>query len=192
MSGQQVDLTRLLHAWSSGDSNALAAVAALVNEELRGMARRILAGASSDAQWRPTELVDEAYLRLLDWHGIRWQNRAHFFGTVASMMRRTLVDAARARNAVKRGEGAHTVGLDEVRPAGSDGQPDLLAVQEVLERLEAVNPRAGKVVEMRFFGGFTVEETAEALGVSRRTVINDWNTARAWLQKELSPGQESP
>ena len=191
MTGAQVDLTRLLHAWSSGDSNAMAAVAALVNEELRGMARRILVGASSDAQWRPTELVDEAYLRLLDWHGIQWQNRAHFFGTVAGMMRRTLVDAARARNAIKRGEGAHAIPLDDVRSAGPDAHPDLVAVQEALERLEALNSRAGKVVEMRFFGGFTVDETAEALGVSRRTVINDWNTARAWLQKELSPGQES-
>lgn len=186
MAAEQVDLTGLLHAWSRGDGDAVAAVAALVNEELRGMARRILTGAHRDSQWRPTELVDEAYLRLLDWHGIQWQNRAHFFGTVAGMMRRTLVDAARARNAAKRGEGVSAVPLSEVRPATPDSRPDLAAVQEALEKLEALSPRAGKVVEMRFFGGFTVEETAEALGISRRTVINDWNTARAWLQRELA------
>lgn len=190
MANAQVDLTRLLHAWTRGDRDAMAAVAALVNEELRGMARRMLAGASGDAEWRPTELVDEAYLRLLDWHGIEWQNRAHFFGTVAGMMRRTLVDAARARNAVKRGEGGQAIPLHEVRTAASASQPDLVAVQEALEKLEALNPRAGKVVEMRFFGGFTVDETAGTLGVSRRTVINDWNTARAWLQKELSIAEQ--
>lgn len=186
MSGQPGNLTHLLHAWSEGDNEAMAAVAALVNEELRAMARRLLAGEASNGEWRPTELVDEAYLRLLDWHGIQWQNRAHFFGTVATMMRRVLVDSARARKAVKRGEGVVPLALDHIAIAASNPASDLVALEEALQKLEALNARAGKVVEMRFFGGFSVEETAEALGTSKRTVINDWNTARAWLHKQLS------
>jgi RNA polymerase sigma-70 factor, ECF subfamily len=186
MRGELANLTHLLHAWSEGDSAALATVAALVNEELRGMARGILAGESRDGQWRPTELVDEVYLRLLDGHGIQWQNRVHFFSTVARMMRRILVDSARARKAVKRGEGVDAMPLDDVQVAPSGSEFDLVALEEALAKLDALKPRAGKVVEMRFFGGFSVDETAEALGISRRTVINDWNTARAWLYQELS------
>jgi RNA polymerase sigma factor (TIGR02999 family) len=186
MSGEPGNLTHLLHAWSEGDSEALDAVAALVNEELRAMARRLLAGESSNAEWRPTELVDEAYLRLLDWHGVQWQNRSHFFGTVAGMMRRVLVDSARARKAIKRGDGAELLTLDQMEIAASGPANDLVALEEALQKLEELNARAGKVVEMRFFGGFSVEETAEALGISRRTVINDWNTARAWLHNQLT------
>ncbi len=186
MRGEPANLTHLLQAWSEGDSAALATVAALVNEELRGMARGILAGESRDGQWRPTELVDEAYLRLLDSHGIQWQNRVHFFSTVARMMRRILVDSARARKAVKRGEGVEAVPLDDEQIAASGSAFDLVALEAALAKLDALKPRAGKVVEMRFFGGFSVDETAEALGISKRTVINDWNTARAWLSRELS------
>jgi RNA polymerase sigma factor (TIGR02999 family) len=185
MSGEPGNLTHLLHAWSEGDSEAMAAVAALVNEELRAIARRLLAGESSNAEWRPTELVDEAYLRLLDWQGVEWQNRAHFFGTVAGMMRRVLVDSARARKAIKRGDGTALLSFDQREIAAPGPADDLVALEESLQKLEALNARAGKVVEMRFFGGFSVEETAEALGISRRTVINDWNTARAWLHKQL-------
>jgi RNA polymerase sigma-70 factor, ECF subfamily len=192
MSDERGHLTGLLHAWSEGDSEAMASVAALVNEELRAMARRMLAGESAQGQWRPTELVDEAYLRLLDWHGVQWQNRAHFFGTVAGMMRRILVDSARARNAGKRGDGAEALPLDKIQVAAARTEPDLLAVEDALQKLEALNPRAGRVVEMRFFGGFSVEETAEALGISRRTVINDWNTARAWLRNQLAPAAAPP
>jgi RNA polymerase sigma factor (TIGR02999 family) len=180
------DLTGLLQAWSQGDADALEVLAALVNEELRGIARGILADEPRDGRWRPTELVHEAFLRLLDWHGVRWQNRSHFYGTAAGMMRRVLVDAARARRAVKRGEGARAVPLDDVQIAASERPVDVIALEEALGRLEALNTRAAKVVELRFFGGFSVEETAGALGVSIRTVINDWNTARAWLCRELS------
>lgn len=180
------DLTGLLQAWSQGNSDALAALAALVHQELREMARRILAGERRDGCWRPTELVQESYLRLLDWRAVQWQNRAHFYATVARMMRRVLVDAARTRLAAKRGQGIEPVPLDEIDVAASDPNVDLVALEEALDALAADNPRAGQVVELRFFGGFSVEETAEALGVSVRTVNYDWNIARAWLYRRLS------
>ena len=180
------DLTRLLQAWSRGDRDALAALTPLVQQDLREIARRILAAERRDGRWQPTDLIQESYLRLLDWRGVHWQNRAHFFATAARMMRRTLVDAARARRALKRGEGIEAVPLDEAEVPGAAFQVDTLALDEALEALAAVNQRASRVVELRFFGGFSVEETAEALGVSVRTVINDWTTARAWLYRELS------
>ena len=181
----QPDITELLQAWSGGDQQALSALAPLVQQELREMARRLLADERKDGRWRPTELVQESYLRLLDWRNVRWQNRAHFFTTTARMMRRVLVDAARARRAVKRGEGRDAVPLDEVDLPAPTPDVDVVALEEALEALAAVNERASRVVELRFFGGFTVEETAEALGISVRTVINDWNTARAWLRRAL-------
>ena len=150
------------------------------------MARRILGGERDGNLWRPTELVQESYLRLLDWRAVRWQNRAHFFATVSRMMRRVLVDAARARRAEKRNYGVGAVPLDETDVVAPAPPLDLLELEEALQRLEALHPRAGRVVELRFFGGFTVPETAEALGVSPRSVITDWNTARAWLHRELS------
>ena len=183
---QEPDLTGLLQGWSRGDSDALAALAPLVQQELREMARRILADERRDGRWRPTELVQESYLRLLDWRAVHWQNRAHFFATAARMMRRVLVDAARARRAVKRGEGIDALPLDAVEVAAADRHVDVIALEDALEALAAVNPRASQVVELRFFGGFSVDETAEALDVSARTVINDWTAARAWLYRELS------
>lgn len=150
------------------------------------MARRILADERRDGRWRPTELVQESYLRLLDWRAVHWQNRAHFFATAARMMRRVLVDAARARRAAKRGDGVAAVPLDGIQVAGATPSVDVIALEDALEVLAGVHPRASQVVELRFFGGFSVEETAEALNVSVRTVINDWNTARAWLYRELS------
>jgi RNA polymerase sigma factor (TIGR02999 family) len=183
---QEPDLTGLLQAWSDGDRDALAAVATVVHQELREIARRILANERRDGRWQPTELVQESYLRLLDWRAVQWQNRAHFFATVARMMRRVLVDSARARRAIKRGQGIYPVPLDGIDVAASAPNVDIIALEAALECLAAVNERASQVIELRFFGGFSVEETAEALGVSVRTVINDWNTARAWLYRELS------
>lgn len=180
------DLTGLLQAWSNGDPDALAVLATVVHQDLRDIARRILADERRDGRWRPTELVHESYLRLLDWRAVHWQNRAHFFATVARMMRRVLVDAARARRAIKRGEGADAVPVHDIEIPAAAPNVDLLAIEEALERLGQMNPRACQVVELRFFGGFSVEETAEALDVSVRTVINDWNTARAWLYRALS------
>jgi RNA polymerase sigma-70 factor (ECF subfamily) len=182
------DLTGLLQAWSRGDPDALATLAPLVQHELREMARRILAAERRDGRWQPTELVQESYLRLLDWRNVRWQNRAHFFTTTARMMRRVLVDAARARRAVKRGEGIEAIPIDQVDVPAPDRRVEVIALEEALTRLAALNERAAQVVELRFFGGFTVEETAEALGISVRTVINDWNTARAWLRLDLARG----
>jgi RNA polymerase sigma-70 factor, ECF subfamily len=182
----QSDLTGLLQAWSSGDREALARLAPLVHEDLRQMARRILAGERRREHWRTTELLQESFVRLLDWRAAHWQSRAHFFGTAARMMRRALVDAARARRAAKRNNGADALPLDDVQIEAPGISVDLVALEEALRALETKYPRAGHVVELRFFGGFTVEETAEALGVSVRTVINDWNTARAWLHGQLS------
>jgi RNA polymerase sigma-70 factor, ECF subfamily len=180
------DLTGLLQAWSRGDPDALAELTPLVQQELRAMARRFLADERGDDRWRPTELIQESYLRLLDWRTVHWQNRAHFFATVARMMRRALVDAARARRAAKRGLGIQPVSLEGVDVPTPERAVDIVAVGEALDALAAINPRPSQVVELRFFGGFSVEETAEALGISVRTVINDWNTARAWLYHRLS------
>jgi RNA polymerase sigma factor (TIGR02999 family) len=180
------DLTGLLQAWSEGDGDALAVLATVVHQDLRAIARRLLADERRDGRWRPTELVQESYLRLLDWRGVHWQNRAHFFATAATMMRRVLVDAARARRAIKRGEGIDAMPLDGVDVAASTPPLDIVALEEALETLATMNSRASQVVELRFFGGFSVEETAEALGISVRTVINDWNTARGWLYRRLS------
>jgi RNA polymerase sigma factor (TIGR02999 family) len=184
----RTDLTGLLQAWSRGDEQALHLLAPLVHRELREMARRILAGERRDGRLQPTELVQESYLRLLEWKTVQWQNRAHFFATTARMMRRVLVDAGRARQSAKRGGAAHFVELEPDTVAAADPPVDIVALAEALEMLAAIEPRASKVVEMRFFGGFTVEETAEALGISPRTVVNDWNTARAWLFSRLSSG----
>lgn len=182
---QDADLTSILRAWSRGEEDALAALAPLVHRELREMARRLLLKERADIGWQPTDLLQEAYVRLLDWRIVRWQNRAHFFATTARMMRRVLVDAARARHAAKRTPDGAVVPLDDVDVPAADGDVDLVALEAALEALAAVDPRPSQVVELRFFGGFTVEETAEALGVTTRTVNNDWNTARAWLRHEL-------
>jgi RNA polymerase sigma factor (TIGR02999 family) len=185
---QDADLTGLLQAWSRGDAEALAHLAPLVHRELREMARRLLADERRDGRWQPTELVQESYLRLLDWSGVQWQNRAHFYATTARMMRRVLVDAARARQSAKRGGGAHHQALTGPTAdiAAPEAHVDVVALEDALNRLAEVDPRPSQVVELRFFGGFSVEETAEALGVSVRTVINDWNTARVWLHRQLS------
>ena len=182
----RADLTGLLQAWSRGDEQALDQLAPLVHRELREMARRILSGERRTGRLQPTELVHESYLRLLEWQTVQWQNRAHFFATTARMMRRVLVDAARARQSAKRGGAAHDARLDADSLAAPAPHVDVVALGEALDALSAIEPRASQVVEMRFFGGFTLEETAEALAVSPRTVTNDWNIARAWLFSRLS------
>jgi RNA polymerase sigma factor (TIGR02999 family) len=179
------NLTGLLQRWSQGDAEALNEFAPLVQQELRVMARRMLRGEGGRDRFESTELVQESYLRLLGWHSVQWQNRAHFFATAARMMRRVLVDSARTQHAQKRGAGASTLPLDD-SVADASRPLDLVALAEALDRLAEIDPRPSQVVELRFFGGFTVEETAEALGISVRTVIYDWNTARAWLRQELA------
>jgi RNA polymerase sigma-70 factor, ECF subfamily len=182
----EVDVTGVLQAWSRGDATALEQLAPLVHRELRNIARRLLSGERQAAGWQPTDLVQESYVRLLDWRVVRWQNRAHFFATTARMMRRVLVDAARTRRAVKRGQGGDTLSLDAVQVMAPTPSVDVVALHDALALLAEFAPRASQVVELRFFGGFSVEETAEAVGVSVRTVIKDWNAARAWLHGEVT------
>jgi RNA polymerase sigma factor (TIGR02999 family) len=183
------DVTGLLQAWMRGDADALAELASLVHYELRQMAKRMLAGERTAYAWQPTDLINESYLRLLGWRDVEWKNRAHFFAATASMMRRVLVDAARARQATKRGAGEAPISIDRLDVAAPATSIDVIALESALAELAALDPRPAQVVEMRFFGGFSVEETADALEVSTRTVISDWNTARAWLFDRLSTGR---
>jgi RNA polymerase sigma-70 factor, ECF subfamily len=183
---QAVDVTGLLQAWSGGDAEALEQLVPIVHRELRQIARRMLAGERFALGWQPTDLVHASYVRLLDWHAVHWQNRAHFFATTARMMRRVLVDAARARQAVKRGQEVENLSLEAAEVAASTPGVDVVALNDALAELATIDPRPSQVVELRFFGGFSVEETAETLDVSVRTVINDWNAARAWLHHALA------
>jgi RNA polymerase sigma-70 factor, ECF subfamily len=181
------EVTQLLRAWSEGDADAFDRVLPLVYEELHRMAARYMAGERSSITLQATALVNELCLRLLGWDAVRWQNRGHFFGVSARMMRRVLVDIARRRRADRRGgPDAIRVPLDGVDVAASEPGADLLAVDMALEMLAVEDPRKAQVVELRFFGGLSIEETAEALGVSARTVHTDWAFARAWLYRTLS------
>lgn len=181
------ELTGLLHAWSGGDAGAFERVLPLVYDELHRMAARYLAGERSTVSLQATGLVNELCLRLIGWDDIRWQNRQHFFGVSAGMMRRVLVDIARRRKAGRRG-GPHPirVPIDTIDVAARAPDTDLLAVDMALDRLAVEDPRKARVVELRFFGGLSADETAEALGVSVRTVQSDWAFARAWLFRALS------
>ncbi len=181
------DVTRLLVAWGGGDDSAFEALAPLVYDELRRLARRSMGGERAGHTLQATALVNEAYLRLIDINQVQWQNRAHFFAMSARLMRRILVDFARAKHSQKRGAGAQQVSLDEALMVVNQGQ-DLVAVDDALEALARVDARKSQVVEMRFFGGLSVEETAEALHVSPDTVKRDWKVAKAWLLRELAPG----
>jgi RNA polymerase sigma factor (TIGR02999 family) len=182
------DVTRLLRAWGAGDQQAFHHLAPLVYDELRRMARRYMRKENQGNSFQATALVNEAYLRLVHLDEVGWQDRAHFFAISAQMMRRILVDAARARGAGKRGGGAQRLDLND----SIDGVPmrdsRLVDLDEALHLLARVDPRKAKVVEMRFFGGFGVEETAEVLGISPQSVMRDWKLARAWLIKTLAPG----
>jgi RNA polymerase sigma factor (TIGR02999 family) len=187
------DVTALLKAWSAGGGDALGELEVLVHHELRRMARRLLDGERAGHGWQATDLINESYLRLIGWRGVAWQNRAHFYATAAQMMRRVLVDAARARQSAKRGAGAQTVSIESVELAAPDPDVEVIALEHALDELSAIVPRASQVVELRFFGGFSVAETADALNVSVRTVMNDWNTARAWLRRRLTvQGSDEP
>jgi RNA polymerase sigma-70 factor (ECF subfamily) len=181
------DITNLLRVWSDGDERAFERLIPLVYDELHRMALRYLAGERSNGSLQATGLVNEVCLRLLGWDQVRWQNRGHFFGVSAQMMRRVLVDIARRRQAERRG-GADVVHvpLDRIDVACNEPDAELVAVDDALERLAAHDPRKARVVELRFFGGLSMDETAQALGVSTRTAQNDWAFARAWLYRELT------
>jgi RNA polymerase sigma factor (TIGR02999 family) len=181
------EVTKLLRAWSEGDALAFEQVLPLVYEELHRMAARYLFGERSSISLQATALVNELCLRLLGWDAVRWQNRGHFFGVSAGMMRRVLVDIARRRKAGRRGgPDAVRVPLEAIEIAAAEPGADLLAVDAALQMLALEDPRKAQVVELRFFGGLSVEETAEALGTSVRTVHTDWAFARAWLYRALS------
>jgi RNA polymerase sigma-70 factor, ECF subfamily len=183
-----VEVTRLLQAWSDGDAGALEQLIPLVYAELRRLARRYMGREHAAHTLQTSALINEAYLRLVDARAVRWQNRAHFFAVSAQVMRRILVDFARTRRNLKRGEGARPLSLDEAILAAPARSADLLALDEALGRLAALSPRQSRVVELRYFGGLTQEEVAAVLSVSPRTVRNDWGLARAWLYRELTQG----
>ena len=178
------DLTALLRDASEGDQNALDRLMPLVYGELRKIAASYLRQERKDHTLQPTALVHEAYLRLTHQKDVAWQNRAHFYGIAAQMMRRILVDHARKRQAAKRDASAWKVATAEV-DGGAEGAPELLALDRALEELEKIDPQQAKIVELRFFGGLTVEETAEVAGISPRTVKREWRTAKAWLRREI-------
>lgn len=181
-------VTGLLVAWSNGDQASLERLTPLVYAELHRLAKRYMGREQAGHTLQTSALVNEAYLRLIDAQGVRWQNRAHFFAVSAQIMRRILVDFARARHNLKRGGGAQQVTLDEALVVSPDSSAELLALDEALERLAMLNARQSRVVELRYFGGLNEEEVAEVLKVSSRTVRTDWSLARAWLYRELSIG----
>ena len=179
------DLTGLLAAWSDGDASSLDRLIPVVYNELRRMAARYLRRERGDHTLQATALVHEAFLKLVDQRHVRWQNRAHFFAIAARLMRRVLVDHARERRYQKRGGDAQRVSLDEGLAIGPGQDEDLVALDEALSALGEVDPRKSRVVELRFFGGLSVEETAEALEVSPETVRRDWRLAKSWLLRRL-------
>ena len=185
------DVTSLLHLWSEGDAQAFEQLIPLVYDELHRMALRYLAGERSARSIQATGLVNEVCLRLLGWDQTRWHNREHFFGVSAKMMRRVLVDIARRRSAGRRGgtEAVH-VPLEGLDVPATQPDADLMAIDRALEKLAAEDPRKAQVVELRFFGGLSMEEIAAVVGVSLRTVHSDWAFARAWLYATLAGGDE--
>jgi|SRR5579862_5810403 len=186
------EITRFLQLWSEGDESALEKLTPLVYRELYRLASGYMRREQPEHTLQATALVNEAYLRLIDWKNVQWKNRGHFLGVAAQVMRRVLVDYARARRYDKRGGGARPVSLDEAPPVAEDRVGLLVDVDEALNRLAAIDPRRAKVVELRYFGGLTVEETAEVLQVSTITVIRNWNFAKAWLLRELGATPHEP
>ena len=176
----------LLRAWRGGDETALDALMPLVHDELRRIARRCLHGERANHSVQATELVNEAFLRLVDVQHVDWQNRTHFLAMSARLMRRVLVDLARSRGADKRGGGAVRVTLDDAVIGAVAPDADVIRIDDALQALAALDERKSRVVELRFFGGLTADETAVALQVSAKTVLRDWEFARAWLQRELT------
>lgn len=178
-------LTALLVAWGNGDNPALERLVPLVDRDLRQLARRHLRREPAGNTFQTTALINEAYLRLVEGRRIRLRDRAHFFALAATLMRHILVDRARARRNLKRGGGLRHVALNEAFVSSPERGNDLVALDDALDALAALDPRRGRVVELRMFGGLTVEETAHVVGVSVQTVMRDWKLARVWLRREL-------
>jgi RNA polymerase sigma factor (TIGR02999 family) len=186
------DVTRLLAAWREGDESALARLLPLVEADLRRRARRYMGGENRGHTLQTTALVNEAFLKLVRQRGVAWQNRSHFFAVAAQAMRRVLVDHAKTRRRRKRGGGAARVTFDEAAVVSPERSAEVLALDGALRKLEARDPRKARLVEMRYFAGLSVEETADALSVSVATVRRDWRFVRAWLRRELAASEAAP
>jgi RNA polymerase sigma-70 factor (ECF subfamily) len=180
-----IEITQLLVDWGKGDETAFEKLVPLVYDELRRLARRYMRRERPGHTMQTTALVNEAYLRLVDQSRVNWQNRTHFFAIAAKLMRRVLLDHARRHMRAKRTGGALKVSLDEAAVVSEARAADLIALDDALERLAAVDARKSQVVELRFFGGMSVEQTAEVLNVSPSTVLGDWRMAKAWLRREI-------
>ena len=183
---EKSDVTQLLREWNQGDSEAAARLMPLVYEELRRRAADCLRRERKDHTLQPTALVHEAYMKLMRQNRAQWENRAHFYGMAARLMRRILVDHARARNASKRGGQMRKIYLDETRELAQERAPDLLALDDALKSLAVSHPRESEIVELKFFGGLNSKEIAEILNVSTKTVLRDWQFAKAWLNRQLA------
>ena len=181
-----LNITQLLIAWNQGDQDALAQLTPLVYRELHRLAHGYLAGEQRGHMLQTTALVNEAFARLIDWQQVDWQDRAHFFGVSATLMRHILVQFAREQQATKRGGKAIQVSLSEAAAVSTPKNPDLVALDDALTALERLDPRQARIVELRFFGGLSLEEAAEVVRVSVITVRRDWRTAQAWLRQQLS------
>jgi RNA polymerase sigma factor (TIGR02999 family) len=183
---RKASVTGLLVAWGQGDERALEQLTPIVYRELRNIARRYMRGERAEHTLQATALVHEAYLKLVDIRSVRWQNRAHFLAMAARLMRRILVDVARSRGYQKRGAGAPRVTFDPELPLSNAPARDVVALNDALDALATVDARKAQIVELRFFGGLSVEETAVALDVSPQTVMRDWKFAKVWLSRELA------
>jgi RNA polymerase sigma-70 factor (ECF subfamily) len=181
------DVTELLLAWRGGDQLALEKLTPIVYQDLRRLARRRLLDERAGHTLQPTAVVNEAYMRLVDYRHVQWQDRAHFFAVSAQLIRRVLVDHARRRNQ-KRGGGARHFSLELAPEIGSHSSKNLVALDDALNELARMDARKAKVVELRYFAGLSVQESAEALGISAPTVMRDWSSAKAWLHRELTVG----
>jgi RNA polymerase sigma factor (TIGR02999 family) len=184
------EVTQLLLAWSDGDQAALERLVPLIEAELRRLAKHYLRKERPGHTLQTSALVNEAYVRLIDWRNAKWQNRAHFFGVSAQLMRHILVDFARRRPRNQAGQVRH-VSLDDALMISEGRSADLVELDDALTALSKLDARKGRIVELRFFGGLSVEETAEVLGISGITVMREWNKARTWLYRELSRGSDS-
>jgi RNA polymerase sigma-70 factor, ECF subfamily len=183
------EITQLLRAWSEGDQAALEQLVPLIHRELRRLAKGYMRKERPGHLLQTTALINEAYLRLIDWKDVHWQNRAHFFGVAAQLMRRILVDFARAHHRATRGGAMRQVSLDEAAAVSGERAAEFIALDEALDRLAVIDPRRSRMVESCFFGGLSEEETAGALKVSPRTVRREWSLARAWLRREPRRGE---
>src|SRR6266699_3230444 len=179
------EVTQLLIAWSSGDKAALDRLMPLIHQELRRLSHRYMSREHPGHTLQTTALVNEAYVRLVNRKGVHWQNRAHFFAMAAQLMRSILVDHARSHAYAKRGGGAHKIALDDAMAVSQQRAADVVALDDALKRLAEIDPRQSRIVEMKFFGGLTIEETGEVLGLSPATIKREWSTAKAWLFHEM-------